>query len=249
MNKIALISCLFGSAFFGSAQAKESTSLQENSVVMDDYIFQATRSRLAEMTEENVRILAVYDHVETVLAQKSFLPGDVSLILDCISFAAEKHKNQTRKNREKTPYIVHPLEVALHLMEVGKVRDPEIIMGALLHDTVEDTGTNLEEIEHYFGGAVAAYVNEVTDDKSLPREEQKRLQIEHAPDKSPGAAMIKLGDKWNNISDLRSSPPVNWDQQQLHNYLLFAKKVVDALPDVNKELKEAFEEEFRYQYP
>ena len=64
-------------------------------------------------------------------------------------------------------------------MKAG-VEDVEVIQGAILHDTVEDTDTTLDEIEATFGKAVRDIVDEVTDNKNLEKQERKRLQIVHA---------------------------------------------------------------------
>ncbi|NDE55134.1 MAG: phosphohydrolase, partial [Actinobacteria bacterium] len=73
-------------------------------------------------------------------------------------------------------------------------------------------------------------VLEVTDDKSLEKNERKRLQIEHASHKSPGAALIKLADKISNVRDVGVSPPSHWDIQRRVDYLDWASAVVGALP-------------------
>ena len=64
------------------------------------------------------------------------------------------------------------------------ITDSEVIIAAILHDTVEDTDTSLEEVEAEFGKRVRDIVDEVSDDKNLAKEERKRLQIVHAPHKS-----------------------------------------------------------------
>src|SRR5689334_21040807 len=125
----------------------------------------------------------------------TFEGKDISLILKALSFSAEKHKSQRRKGAEESPYINHPINVAQLLWEVGGVREIATIVAAILHDTVEDTETTPEEIEENFGQVVRKLVEEVSDDKSLPKAERKRLQIEHAPHLSLGAKQIKLADK------------------------------------------------------
>ena len=115
-------------------------------------------------------------------------------ILNAASFAAKKHRDQKRKGGDSEPYINHPIEVANLLTNVGKVDDTDMIVAALLHDTVEDTDATFEEIEAMFGKVVTDYVRELTDDKSLPQAERKRLQIDHAPHLSTGAKQIKLAD-------------------------------------------------------
>ena len=155
---------------------------------------------------------------------------DLVTILKAAKFAAEKHRKQLRKGAESTPYINHPLEVARMLAEDGKVEDASIIAAALLHDTIEDTETTEEELLHHFGQEITSMVLEVTDDKSLEKNERKRLQIEHASHKSPGAALIKLADKISNVRDVGVSPPSHWDIQRRVDYLDWASAVVGALP-------------------
>jgi guanosine-3',5'-bis(diphosphate) 3'-pyrophosphohydrolase len=167
------------------------------------------------------------------------LEHEVAQILGAMVFAAEKHKDQTRKDPERTPYIIHPIGVARHLFNTGNVRDPNILIGALLHDTVEDTQTTFEEIRVRFGATVEGYIREVTDDKSLLKEERKRLQIVNAHHKSPGAAQIKLGDKFYNLSDLMRNPPADWPRERIDGYFDWAKQVVDGLPPANPAMKEA----------
>lgn len=167
---------------------------------------------------------------------------EIVLIEDTLYFAAQKHRFQTRKDLNKTPYISHPMEVATQLITLGQVRDPDIIIAALLHDTVEDTDATFEEIKTGFGERVEGFLREVTDDKSLPKAERKRLQIENASHKSAGAAQIKLADKLCNLTDLLNSPPPDWDQERIDAYFTWAKKVVDQLPSVNRPLKQAVDQ-------
>ena len=82
-----------------------------------------------------------------------------------------------------------------------------MIVGAILHDTVEDTDTSLDEIEAVFGKPVRDIVAEVTDNKDLAKEERKRLQIVHSPHKSPRAKLVKLADKLYNLRDIVRLPP------------------------------------------
>ena len=82
------------------------------------------------------------------------------------------------------------------------ISDPDVIIGALLHDTVEDTDCSFEEIEALFGASVTEIVRQVTDDKTLPKMERKRLQVVKAPSKTPQAKLVKLADKLHNLRDL-----------------------------------------------
>lgn len=85
-------------------------------------------------------------------------------------------------------------------------------MAAILHDTVEDTETTLEELEEHFGAEVRKIVAECSDDKSLPKQERKRLQIEHAASASKRAKLVKLADKLYNLRDLERSTPSGWTE-------------------------------------
>src|ERR1043165_8395647 len=91
----------------------------------------------------------------------------VTQILKALHFAADKHRDQRRKDEEASPYINHPIEVAEILARVGGVTDLVTLQGAILHDTIEDTQTTAAELEEVFGAAVRAVVEEVTDDKTL----------------------------------------------------------------------------------
>jgi HD domain len=95
---------------------------------------------------------------------------------------------------------------------------------ALLHDTIEDTDTSVEELVEAFGGPVASLVQEVTDDKRLPKAERKLLQVEHAAHLSPKARSVKLADKIANLRDVADSPPVNWSLARRQEYFDWAKQ-------------------------
>ncbi|MGB7874102.1 MAG: HD domain-containing protein [Anaerolineales bacterium] len=164
-------------------------------------------------------------------------------LLEAIRFAAEKHRNQRRKDSERSPYINHPIEVAQLLWEIGGVRDVEVLLAAVLHDTVEDTETRPDEISERFGKQVLSFVMEVTDDKSLPKGERKRLQIVNAPHKSYGAKLIKLADKACNVRNLVTMPPKNWSMKRRQEYLLWGEKVVAGLRGTNPALEEYYDHE------
>jgi len=162
-------------------------------------------------------------------------------LLHAASFAARCHTGQKRKGERGEPYINHPLEVANLIANVGRVDDLDILMAAILHDTVEDCGVSGDEISRLFGEKVAAYVLEVTDDKSLPKAERKRLQIEHAPHLSPGAKTVKLADKISNINDITNSPPADWAIERRREYIEWGVSVVAGLRGTNDGLEAHFD--------
>ncbi|MBF0486688.1 MAG: HD domain-containing protein [Nitrospirae bacterium] len=163
-------------------------------------------------------------------------------IISALKFSADKHRNQRRKDSMASPYINHPIEVAEILWNIGKVRDVNTIVAAILHDTVEDTETSPEEVKALFGKEIKDLVMEVTDDKSLPKQERKQLQIEHAPHKSISAKQIKISDKICNVTDITNHPPDNWTLQRKIDYLHWAEKVVEGLRGSNQDLETMFDE-------
>ena len=163
-------------------------------------------------------------------------------ILKAFRFAAEKHNDQRRKDEKASPYINHPIGVTETLWSVAGVRDVNLLVAAILHDTIEDTDTTEEEIKIQFGEEVLSLVLEVTDDKSLPKERRKQLQVEHAPYKSEKAKLLKIADKINNIHDIIKSPPSNWTLERRQEYLLWTEKVVSGLRGVNPKLESQYDE-------
>jgi len=163
-------------------------------------------------------------------------------ILLTVSFSAEKHRKQKRKDADESPYINHPIAVAKLLSQVGKVSDLPTLKAALLHDTIEDTDTTVDELERKFGIEVCDLVMEVTDDKNLLKEERKRLQVEHSSELTKRAKMIKIADKICNILDLTHSPPTGWSLERRVEYLDWADKVVAGCRGVNERLERRFDE-------
>jgi guanosine-3',5'-bis(diphosphate) 3'-pyrophosphohydrolase len=152
-----------------------------------------------------------------------------------VHFAAEKHRNQRRKNAEQTPYINHPIHVMTLLSEAG-VTDVPTLQAAVLHDTIEDTDTTRAEIDQNFGHKVASIVSECTDDKSLGKVARKKMQIDHARTISREAKLVKLADKLSNLSSLRDDPPAQWSKEVIRGYFLWSYLVCEKIFDVNRYL-------------
>lgn len=166
---------------------------------------------------------------------------DLQKLLTAASFAAHRHRTQRRKDAEASAYINHPLALATILAVEGGVDDIDVLCGALLHDTVEDTGTTLDELTAEFGPVVAGIVAEVSDDKSLPKAERKRLQIEHAAHASPRAKLVKLADKIANLRDILASPPADWSMQRRAEYFDWAAAVVAGVRGTHAGLEAVFD--------
>ncbi len=165
----------------------------------------------------------------------------LELVLHAVAFAADKHRTQKRKDAGASPYINHPLDLAHMLASRGGVTDPEVIAAALLHDTVEDTETTIEELEAEFGKRVASMVGEVTDDKTLKKADRKRLQVENAAGKSTGAKLVKLADKTCNLRDILACPPADWSRERKLEYFEWAGRVVAGLRGTNQALEDEFD--------
>jgi len=163
-------------------------------------------------------------------------------VLQAVEFAAHKHRDQRRRGVEASPYINHPIQVAELLSRVGEVDDLATLIAAVLHDTVEDTETTLYDLEDAFGSEIRHLVDEVTDDTSLPKAERKRRQIEHAPQLTDRAKLIKIADKTCNVRDVGHDPPDDWSEARRVDYLDWAEKVVAGCRGINEKLDSYFDE-------
>jgi (p)ppGpp synthase/HD superfamily hydrolase len=163
-------------------------------------------------------------------------------VLRAADAAARWHVHQRRKGIAQEPYINHLLEVASLASEATNGFDPNLVIAALLHDSVEDQEVPIEMIIGEFGKQVADIVMEVTDDKTLPKDERKRKQVESAPEKSRGAKVIKLADKTSNLRTIASSPAADWSVRRRLEYIEWAKNVVAGLRGISPWLEQQFDE-------
>lgn len=163
-------------------------------------------------------------------------------LIQAIAFAADRHRGQRRKDVDATPYINHPIELARVLVEEGRIMEQDLLIAAVLHDTIEDTDTTPMEIESAFGERVCRIVREVSDDKTLAKDVRKAEQIRKAPGKSREAKLVKLADKICNLRDLLASPPEDWSTQRRLEYVDWASSVVAGLRGTNTALEATFDE-------
>ncbi len=164
--------------------------------------------------------------------------NDVAQLLQAIEFSAYKHRVQRRKDADASPYINHPIGVATLLAIIGLA----VLAAAVLHDTMEDTETTPAELEERFGPEVRALVEEMTDDKRLPKADRKRLQVEHAPGVSANAKLIKLADKIVNLRDVCTTPPSDWSLERRREYLDWTRDVIAGCGGVNPGLEAFYDE-------
>ena len=170
--------------------------------------------------------------------------SELKLLLKTLSFAAHKHRDQRRKDVEASPYINHPISLASILCNEAHITDVEVICGALLHDTVEDTDTTFDELNAEFGPVIKAIVAEVTDDPRLSGGERKQQQIDHAAHASDKAKLVKLADKISNLRDVANNPPRGWSLQRRQEYFDWAKKVIDQMRGTHPGLETLFDEAY-----
>jgi guanosine-3',5'-bis(diphosphate) 3'-pyrophosphohydrolase len=165
---------------------------------------------------------------------------DLGKLLEAISFAARAHRTQKRKGSGE-PYVNHLIEVAELLARVGGVTDVDVLCAAVLHDVVEDTDVSPSEVESAFGARVRELVDAVTDDRRLPKDERKRLQVEHMQSAGADVRMIKLADHCSNVAVL----PADWSRERQAEYLAWSERVARVCsgtsPALDREYKSRFE--------
>ena len=125
-----------------------------------------------------------------------FTKSDLDKIDKAFEFATIKHQGQYRKGT-KIPYIVHLYDVYMLLKEENAPID--VLIGGILHDTIEDTDTQEDEIIENFGDRVASYVKCESEDKSLPYMERKRQHMEKLSKENDEVKLINCADKLSNL--------------------------------------------------
>lgn len=123
-----------------------------------------------------------------------------ALVFDAAAFAARAHRNQERKDG-RTPYVSHVFRVCLVVRHVFGFDDPKMLTAALLHDTIEDTTTDYDDVARHFGTDVANWVVALTKDMRLPDEQKEEdyLRVLTAADWQ--VKVIKLADIYDNMGD------------------------------------------------
>lgn len=162
-------------------------------------------------------------------------------------YAAKMHRGQDRDGAYPLPYIAHPLDVANKLRYIGNETDETVLLAAILHDVVEETEADLEDIQAKFGSAAKDLVNELTrrepaaaSIKGMSEEEIWQLRsdwlIEDIRGMSLSAKRVKLADRLSNVeSAIATRPP-----DRLARYIQQTYLILEAIPrDVCPELWDA----------
>lgn len=142
-------------------------------------------------------------------------------LLSAISFAARAHEGQYRKDGQ-TPYIAHPLRVMTIAAQLFGVTDAEALMAAVLHDTIEDTCTDHDDLSQQFGTRVADYVAALSKDKRLPEDIREREYHDGLAAAPLAVQLCKLADVYDNLLD-----SIGMDKKQRAKKIDKAREAVD----------------------
>lgn len=159
----------------------------------------------------------------------------LTLIAEAASFAARAHRHQLRKDGQ-TPYAAHPFRVCLVVRHVFGIGDPVALAAALLHDTIEDTTTDYDDLAGRFGAEVADCVAALSKDMRLPEAVREAAYLRQVLAGGWRVAVCKLADGYDNLSDFAALPPAGQAKQ-----LGKVSEYLDALrPSVPPEAHAAF---------
>ena len=157
-------------------------------------------------------------------------------LLEAIAFAARAHQGKLRKDGA-TPYVSHVFRVCLVLRHVFGIDDRQALMAAALHDTVEDTDTDFDELKEEFGDEVAGWVAALSKDKRLPEEQREQAYAEALVRAPWQVKACKLADVYDNVTD-----SVHTEPRQRAHVLKRAHYYVDALkPDLPEPARRPWE--------
>ncbi len=122
------------------------------------------------------------------------------VVLEAISYAARSHNGQTRADQQ-TPYVAHPFRVMTILAVVFGVKDAETLATAVLHDSIEDTPANYDDIKQAFGEEIATSVAQLSKDMRLPKKQREEEFLQEFEGASTRVKLCKLGDMLDNLLD------------------------------------------------
>jgi guanosine-3',5'-bis(diphosphate) 3'-pyrophosphohydrolase len=156
-------------------------------------------------------------------------------LFDAIAFAARAHRHQVRKDGQ-TPYAGHVFRVAMTAALVFGVRDPRVLTAAVLHDTIEDTPTDYDDLAGRFGPDVAGWVAALTKDMRLPEAEREAAYLRQLAAGGWQVVVCKLADVYDNLGDSAHLPDA-----ARRRTVARSRQYLDALrPAVTPESEEAF---------
>ncbi|MFZ0564821.1 MAG: HD domain-containing protein [Chlamydiales bacterium] len=166
---------------------------------------------------------------------------DIEILIFALLYRAEKHHAQALKT---TPHIIHPIEVCSILWDIGKVRNSNILVSAILHDVLEDTFTTEEEIQKSFERRICETVKEVTNDPASSLDENMQHHINHIPLMSQDARLIMLADQISTLANLRGASPS--EGTKIDAYFAWGKKLLIALKGTHTGLEVVLQKEIEH---
>jgi len=134
------------------------------------------------------------------------MPDPNEIVFEAAAFAARAHRHQLRKDGQ-TPYVSHTFRVCLVVRHVFGFDDPKMLAAALLHDTIEDTATDCDDIIERFGPDVARWVAALTKDMRLPNDEREAAYCRTLASADWQVKVCKLADIYDNLGDCRDFSP------------------------------------------
>jgi len=163
-------------------------------------------------------------------------PLDDLFVLEAATFAARAHKKQLRKDGE-TPYASHVFRVCLVVRHVFGFDDARMLATALLHDTIEDTTTDFDDITEVFGPEIAGWVACLSKDKRLPDDERERDYINRLCLAPWEVQVCKLADVYDNLMDARNLPASRRAHNLARAEQYFAALQARELPETRAPLR------------
>ena len=151
-----------------------------------------------------------------------------AVLFDAIAFAARAHRHQIRKDGV-TPYVSHAFRVAMVVRQVFGIDDPKVLAAAVLHDTIEDTPTDYDDLAERFGADVAGWVAALTKDMRLPEPEREAAYLRQLVAAGWPAAVCKLADIYDNLGDARHLSPAA-RQRTVERSRMYLDALRPALP-------------------
>jgi guanosine-3',5'-bis(diphosphate) 3'-pyrophosphohydrolase len=156
-------------------------------------------------------------------------------LLHALAFAARAHRHQLRKDGQ-TPYVSHVFRVCLTVRQLFGVDDPRVLAAAVLHDTIEDTTTDFDDLIQVFGADVASWVRSLTKDKRLPEDERERTYMAELSEAPWQVQVCKLADVHDNLHDSACLPP-----EKRSRTLARSREYLEALhTNLKREAQEPF---------
>jgi guanosine-3',5'-bis(diphosphate) 3'-pyrophosphohydrolase len=157
-------------------------------------------------------------------------------LLEAVSFAARAHRHQIRKDGQ-TPYVAHVFRVCLIVRHVFGIDDPRALMAAALHDAVEDTTTDFDNLEEAFGREVAEWATLLCKDKRRPDEEREEEYVARLVRAPWQVKVCKLADVFDNLLDAKRLNPGHRERTGRRS-----RRYLDALgADLPPEARPAYE--------